>query len=250
MTEHKSTTPSELIDAISEITDALVDAHADINTVLNRITVISARLLSGAASGIMIADPRGGLAVVAASDERARLIEVLQSQNESGPCPECIRRGEVIAISNLDTEAADWPQFASIATEIGYRAILAVPMILDGTAVGGLNILFTEPTAFDHQQRRRAAVLANLALLELTHEKGAHRAGRLAERTLTLLNERVHLGQATGIVAAILDITPTHARSLIDEHAHHAGLTPRELARYLTDGSMHPRELISDNQTT
>ncbi|MFE5703686.1 hypothetical protein [Rhodococcus koreensis] len=44
----------------------------------------------------------------------------------------------------------------------------------------GLNILFTEPTAFDHEQHRRAEVLTDLALLKLTHEEGVQRAGRLS----------------------------------------------------------------------
>ncbi|MBS3693874.1 GAF and ANTAR domain-containing protein [Rhodococcus qingshengii] len=248
MPEYKSTTPSPLIDAISEITGALVEEHADMGAVLTRITEICAELLSAAASGIMIVDPRGGLAVVAASDERARLVELLQSQNESGPCPECIRNSEVIAVTNLDTGADRWPEFQTVATEVGYRAILAVPMILDGRAVGGLNILFTEPTQFDDEQHRRAAVLADLALLELTHERGEHRAGRLSERTLTLLNERVHLGQATGLVAGTLDISPSDARALIDDHASRSGLTLRGLARAITDGSVRPDELLADSQ--
>ncbi|MFF2113572.1 hypothetical protein [Rhodococcus koreensis] len=44
----------------------------------------------------------------------------------------------------------------------------------------GLNNLFTEPTAFDHEQHRRAEVLTDLALLKLTHEEGVQRAGRLS----------------------------------------------------------------------
>jgi GAF domain-containing protein len=245
MPENTSATPSPLIDGISEITGALVDGHTDIGAVLYRITEICADLLSAAASGIMIVDPRGGLAVVAASDERARLVELLQSQSESGPCAECIRTSEVIAVEDLATGEADrWPEFRTVATEIGYRAILAVPMILDRHTVGGINILFTEPTAIDPERRRRAAVLADLAVLELTQERGEHRAGRLSERSLALLHDRVHVGQATGIVAGTLDLTPGRARALIDNHARLAGITLRALVRAITDGTLHPTELL------
>ncbi|MFC9553811.1 GAF domain-containing protein [Rhodococcus sp. NPDC056960] len=244
MPENTSATPSPLIDAVSEITGALVDGHTDIGAVLYRITEISADLLSAAAAGIMIVDPRGGLAVVAASDERARLVELLQSQSESGPCADAIRTSEVIAVPDLATGDADrWPEFRTVATEIGYRAILAVPMILDRHTVGGLNILFTEPTTFDPEQHRRAGVLADLAVLELTQERGEHRAGRLSERTLALLNDRVHVGQATGIVAGTLDITPGQARAMIDDHARLAGVPLRALVRSITDGAIHPTEL-------
>ncbi|MDF3313190.1 GAF and ANTAR domain-containing protein [Rhodococcus sp. T2V] len=244
MPESTSAPSSALIDAVSEITGALVDGHADRGAVLYRITVICADLLSAAASGIMIVDPLGGLAVVAASDEQARLVELLQSQSEEGPCPECIHTSEVIAVPNLDTDADRWPEFRTVASEIGYRAILAVPMILDGHTVGGLNILFTEPTAFEHEQHRRARVFADLALLELTHERGEHRAGRLSERTLALLNDRTRLGQATGIVAGALDITPGRAHALIDDHAHRLGVPLRTLARSITDGTVRPTEML------
>ncbi|MFE7421794.1 ANTAR domain-containing protein [Rhodococcus sp. NPDC057529] len=79
-------------------------------------------------------------------------------------------------------------------------------------------------------------------MLELTHERGEHRVGRLSERTLTLLNDRVHIGQATGIVAGTLDISP--ARALIDDHARRLGVTLRVLARSITDGSVRPTELL------
>ncbi|MFC9363344.1 GAF domain-containing protein [Rhodococcus sp. NPDC057014] len=245
MPENTSATTSALIDAVSEITGALVDGHADTGPVLYRITEIAADLLSAAASGIMVVDPLGGLAVVAASDEQARLVELLQTQSEAGPCPECIRTSEVIAVPNLGTDADRWPEFQAVATEIGYRAILAVPMILDGHTVGGLNILFTEPTTFDHERRRRAGILADLALLELTHEHGDHRAGRLSERTLALVNDRTRVGQATGIVAGTLDLTPGRARALIDDHAHRLGVTLGVLARSITARSVHPTELLA-----
>ncbi|MFF2113594.1 GAF and ANTAR domain-containing protein [Rhodococcus koreensis] len=244
MPENKSSTSSSLIDAISEVTGALVDGHADTGAALYRITEICADLLAAAASGIMIVDPRGGLAVVAASDERARLVELLQSQSESGPCAECIRTSSVIAVEDLEADAYRWPEFWTVASEIGFRAILAVPMILDGRTVGGLNILFTEPTTFDHERHRRASVLADLALLELTHERGEHRVGRLSERTLTLLHDRVHIGQATGIVAGTLDVSPARARALIDDHARRLGVALRVLARSITGGSVRPTELL------
>ncbi|MFE7421793.1 GAF domain-containing protein [Rhodococcus sp. NPDC057529] len=140
MPENKSSTSSSLIDAISGVTGALVDGHADTGAVLYRITEICADLLS-AASGIMIIDPRGGLAGVAASDERARVVELLQSQSESGPCAECIRTSEVIAVEDLETAAERWPEFWTVASEIGFRAILAVPMILDGRTVGAQHLV-------------------------------------------------------------------------------------------------------------
>jgi len=234
---------ARVIDALSEITGALVDSQQDVGAVLFRSTTIGVELLSAAAVGIMIVDPRGGFGVVAASDERARLVELLQTQTESGPCPQCIRTGEVLAVPDLAVDPDRWPEFAAVARDIGYRAVLAIPMVLDGRTVGGLNVLYSQPTVFDQDDHRLSALLAALIVLELTQETGDQRADRLAERTLVLLNDRVHAGQATGFVAGTLDVSPARARGLLDDYSRRRAVPLRELARRITDGTLHPIEL-------
>jgi GAF domain-containing protein len=232
-----------VIDALAEIAGALVDDRQDVGAVLFRSTVIGVELLSAAAVGIMVVDPRGGFGVVAASDERARLVELLQTQTESGPCPQCIRTGEVIAVPDLAVDPDRWPEFARVARDIGYRAVLAVPMVLDGRTVGGLNVLYAQCTDFDEDDYRLSSLLAALIVLELTQDHGDDRAGRLAERTLALLNDRVHAGQATGFVAGTLDVSPARARGLLDDYSRLHSVPLRELARRITDGTLHPVEL-------
>jgi len=243
MSQNSPDPGARVIDALSEITGALVDGHTDTGAALFRMATLGVELLSAAAVGIMVVDPRGGFGVVAASDERARLVELLQTQTESGPCPQCIRTGELLAVPDLTVDPNRWPEFAAVACDLGYRAVLAVPMVLDGRTVGGLNVLYTRPTAFDQDDHRLGALLAALTVLELTQETGDQRADRLAERTLGLLNDRVHAGQATGFVAGTLDISPARARGLLDDYSRRHAVPLRELARRITDGTLHPVEL-------
>ncbi|ELB92930.1 hypothetical protein Rwratislav_11548 [Rhodococcus wratislaviensis IFP 2016] len=234
---------ARVIDALSEIAGALVDGHTDTGAALFRMATIGVELLSAAAVGIMVVDPRGGFGVVAASDERARLVELLQTQTESGPCPQCIRTGEMLAVPDLAVDTDRWPEFAAVARDLGYRAVLAVPMVLDGRTVGGLNVLYGQPTAFDQDHHRLSSLLAALIVLELTQETGDQRADRLAERTLGLLNDRVHAGQATGFVAGTLAVSPARARGLLDDYSRRHAVPLRVLARRITDGTLHPAEL-------
>ena len=67
---------ARVIDALSEVAGALIDDRHDVGAALFRISTLGVELLSAAAVGIMIVDPRGGFGVVAASDERARLVEL------------------------------------------------------------------------------------------------------------------------------------------------------------------------------
>lgn len=163
---------------LSELTASLVDGH-DTGSVLRLVTAACESLLSANAIGVMLADPRGGLSVVSASDERARFLELLQSQTDEGPCVDCIRDDTMIARPDL-ADSTDWPTFTTAALEAGFRAVHAVPMRLAGSAVGGLNVFYTAVTPWEAWQERLGQVLADLAVLGLSQDDDPARTHRLA----------------------------------------------------------------------
>jgi len=77
-------------------------------------------------------------------------------------------------------------------------------------------------------------------VLGLTQERDERRVERLAEQTLTTLNDRIHVGQAVGVLAVALDLTTDNARNLLAEHAKVTGRSVRDLAKAITDGSLSP----------
>lgn len=211
----------------SEFTAILIDRH-DPDTVLRLVTAACTRLLGATATGVMLSDPRGGISVVSASDERSRFLELLQTQVDEEPCVDCIKDGVAVAAADL---AADdrWPAFRPFALDAGYRAIHAVPMRLDQQVVGGLNLLYLEPATLEPWQQSLGQVLADLAILGLSQETGPARIQRLTERTLTTLNDRVQLAHPVGLVADKLDVGVDVARTLILDHAREHGSSVRDV---------------------
>lgn len=61
-------------------------AGDDVVELLTTLTGEGARLLDVASAGLLLADQRGMLHVMAASSERTRELEVFQLQREEGPC--------------------------------------------------------------------------------------------------------------------------------------------------------------------
>ncbi|WP_053716511.1 GAF domain-containing protein [Saccharothrix sp. NRRL B-16348] len=228
--------------ALSEITTGLADGR-DTDSVLGMVTAACTRLLAASATGVLLADPRGGIRVVSASDERARFVELMQAQSDEGPCVECIRDGTAVSSADLTDESNRWPLFAPAAVRAGYRSVQAVPMRLDGRVVGGLNVLYTRPGAWVAWQDRLGRVLADLAVLGLSQEGDVRRVDRLAERTLTALNDRVQLAHAIGMVAGARAIDTEHARTAILAHARLHDRPVRDIARAVTDGSLDPATL-------
>uniref|UniRef100_UPI0004C4E31B GAF domain-containing protein n=1 Tax=Streptomyces fulvoviolaceus TaxID=285535 RepID=UPI0004C4E31B len=70
------------------------------------------------------------LRVMAASDERVRLLELFQLQNDEGPCLECFRTGAPVLVPDLPREADRWPHFVTAAHRSGFGAVQALPMRL------------------------------------------------------------------------------------------------------------------------
>ena len=96
-----------LSETFVELTDTMV-AGFDVMDFLHVLTDRSVQLLDVAAAGLLLADPRGELRVVAASSEAVRLLELFQLQNDQGPCLDCFRAGQPVA-ADLTAEAQRWP---------------------------------------------------------------------------------------------------------------------------------------------
>ncbi|SFB19900.1 GAF domain-containing protein [Amycolatopsis marina] len=235
-------TQTSMADSLAVITASLVGGH-DSSDVLRLVTSAGQDLLGSAATGVMVVDPRGGLEVVAASDERARFVELLQSHTKEGPCPDCIRSGEIVQVDDITEHRRRWPEFTEAARKAGYLAVLAVPMKLGDRTVGGLNLLHTTVTKPASWQLRLAQTLADLVVLSLSQERDLRRSSRLAEQTLTALNDRVLVAHAVGLIAGTLDIDPHQARTALAAYAVGQGRPAPEIARAIAEGELAPEEL-------
>ncbi len=111
-----------LSETFVELTDTMV-AGFDVIDFLHVLTDRSVQLLDVSAAGLLLADPRGELRVVAASSQAARLLELFQLQNDQGPCLDCFRTGRPVAAADLAAEAPRWPRFAAAAEQAGFAAV-------------------------------------------------------------------------------------------------------------------------------
>src|SRR6266571_8760744 len=127
-----------LAQTLVELADTLVDDF-DVVDFLSTLTQRCVELLDAAEAGLMLADQRGGLRMVASSSERARLLELFEIQNEQGPCLDCYKGGRPIVEENLEVHAERWPLFAAEARAAGFRAVHALPMRCRSQVIGALN---------------------------------------------------------------------------------------------------------------
>jgi transcriptional regulator with GAF, ATPase, and Fis domain len=225
-----------LSETFVELTDTMV-AGFDVIDFLHVLTDRSVQLLDVSAAGLLLADPRGELRVVAASSEAARLLELFQLQNDQGPCLDCFRSGRPVTAADLAAEAARWPRFAAAARKAGFGAVQALPMRLREQVIGALNLFRGSPGTFDPADVRVGQALADVATISLLQERSMRHSDTLNEQLQTALNSRVVIEQAKGKLAERLGLDMGQAFNLLRDYARARNLRLSALAQAFIDGS-------------
>jgi transcriptional regulator with GAF, ATPase, and Fis domain len=225
-----------LSETFVELTYTMV-ADFDVIDFLHVLTDRSVQLLDVSAAGLLLADPRGELRVVAASSEAARLLELFQLQNHQGPCLDCYRAGQPVAASDLAAAEQRWPRFAAAAQRAGFAAVQALPMRLREQVIGALNLFRADAGAFAPEDVRVGQALADVATISLLHERSMRLSDTLNEQLQTALNSRVVIEQAKGKLAERLGLDMDQAFSLLRESARARNLRLSDLAEAFIDGS-------------
>jgi transcriptional regulator with GAF, ATPase, and Fis domain len=225
-----------LSDTFVELTDTMV-AGFDVIDFLHVLTDRSVQLLDVSAAGLLLADPRGELRVVAASSEAARLLELFQIQNDEGPCLECFRSGHPVQAADLAVVAPRWPRFAPAAGLAGFAAVQALPMRLREQVIGALNLFRAGPGAFDPADVRVGQALADVATISLLQERSMRHSDTLNEQLQTALNSRVIIEQAKGKLAERLGLDMDQAFKLLRESARTSNRRLSDLARAFVNGT-------------
>jgi transcriptional regulator with GAF, ATPase, and Fis domain len=225
-----------LSETFVELTDTMV-AGFDVIDFLHVLTRRSVQLLDVSAAGLLLADPRGDLRVVAASSEAVRLLELFQLQSDQGPCLDCFRSGQPVTAADLRTQVDRWPRFAAAASDAGFTAVQALPMRLREQVIGALNLFRAAPGCFDPAAVRIGQALADVATISLLHERSMRRSDTLNEQLQTALNSRVIIEQAKGKLAERLGTDMNQAFSLLRDFARARNLRLSDLARDFVDGT-------------
>ncbi|MDQ2813917.1 MAG: GAF and ANTAR domain-containing protein [Actinomycetota bacterium] len=225
-----------LSDTFVELTDTMV-AGFDLIDFLHMLTDRSVQLLDVSAAGLLLADPRGELRVVAASSEAARLLELFQLQNDQGPCLDCFRSGRPVSAADLAAEADRWPRFAPAARRAGFGAVQALPMRLREQVIGALNLFRAAPGPFDPASVRIGQALADVATISLLHERSMRHSDTLNEQLQTALNSRVIIEQAKGKLAERLGVDMDRAFNLMRDHARTSNRRLSDLAQAFVEGT-------------
>ena len=196
---------------------------------------------------------------VAASDERAAIIDEEQYGAGMGPCLEALRSGEPVLVAD---QAADdrWPAYRVAALARGVTTSLSLPLTVGNRTLGALNLYACEsPFTFGEKQTAvaeafatQAATALALAIRQIEQEALAHQLEQaIASRSLIDQAIGILMGQQRCDAATAFDLLRRQsqhtnrrlrdvAAEIIERYSGHASTPPAPFERDLGGPSEGP----------
>lgn len=239
------TREDDVVTALVSMAGSLV-AGDDVTELLDRLTAECARLLDVASAGLLLADRRGALHVVAASSQHAADLEAFQAQREQGPCHDCYAGGRPVLVPDLGDAADRWPAFVPAARREGVVSVHAVPLRLRDQVLGALGLFGSAPGELNERDLRLAQALADVATIAIFQERTITDRQVVDEQLQTALETRVLLEQSKGVLAyrGGLDMPTAYAALVRYARDHDVRLAP--LARAVVERTV-PAALVLDH---
>lgn len=229
-----------------EVADTLVDDF-DLLEFLHMLTDRAVTLIGAAATGLMLADQRGRLEYMAASDGNAKLLELFQLQNDEGPCLEAFSSGRPVINVDLAAASGRWPRFAPRATAAGYQSVHAFPLRVRRQVIGAMSVFGdTKGGDFSDGDVPIMQALADVAAIGLLQERAIRQGEIVTEQLQGALNSRIAVEQAKGAVAQACGVSVSDAFTAIRGYARRHNRKLTDVAYSITSQPGLAAQIVSD----
>jgi transcriptional regulator with GAF, ATPase, and Fis domain len=214
-----------IVEAFVSLAHSLVDGF-DVVDVLGNLAADCARLLDIASAGVLLADSRSVLHVVAASSEATRDLELYQVQRDQGPCLDCYHSGTSVSVPDLEERRAEWPDFVRVALDADFASVHAIPMRVQDTVLGAVGLFGAHTGDLEPADLDLAQALAHVGSIAILQAKAVADSTAVAEQLQTALSSRVVIEQAKGVIAQVGDLQMEQSFAALRRYArdHNARL--------------------------
>jgi transcriptional regulator with GAF, ATPase, and Fis domain len=230
-------TQRQLLETFVKLADTLIDDY-DVVDLLQFLVDTCRDVLDTTAAGILLADSRGELEVVASTSEASRLVEMMQLSAEQGPCIESFRSGKRVSVPDIEDSNPDWWQFRGSAIAQGFHSMDALPLRLRDATIGTLNLLRSSPGAAPEDTILAAQAFADVATIGILHERTLREGAILSQQLQAALNSRIIIEQAKGVVSHTRGVSIDEAFTLMRDYARSHSMGLSIVAARLVDRSL------------
>lgn len=226
--------------AMRELAQLLV-ADETVETTLHRVADLATRVIEGCdAAGVTLV--QGDRYLTAAhTDERTLAVDRGQYALGHGPCLEAIRQREVLRF-DVDEAEERWPKFVADSRANDVRSFLAAPLLLNGEAIGSLNLYSAKPSGFVALDDLLVALFTGQAAVAVSNAKVYTDAVALTRQLQAALESRAVIDQAKGILMARTGVDADAAFDELRRQSQTRNVKLRAVAQEIVDSTARPTE--------
>jgi len=222
--------------AMHELAQLLV-LEESVQMTLQRVADLAARVVEDCdAAGVTLLSADGGYETTAYTAQRTLAVDQGQYERDHGPCLQAIADKCVV---RLDVEEAEelWPDFVRDARSNDVRSFLAAPLVLDGAAIGALNLYSAKPTGFDGLDDVLVALFTGQASVAVGNARIYADALKLTEQLNEALTSRAVIEQAKGILMAKHRIDADDAFDRLRSESQGRNVKLRDVAQQIVEST-------------
>lgn len=227
----------QLVATFVTLADSLVTGYDTVD-VLQTLVEDCISLFDAAAAGILLVSPKGGLEVVASTNERSELLGLMQLRAGAGPCVEAVESGRTVSVGDLAAVEGRWPELVAGARQSGYSGVHAIPLRLRDTTIGSLNLFRDQPGELNERDAVAAQALADVATISILQERNHREMDLLRDQLQRALDSRIVIEQAKGVLAQLNQVDMDQAFALIRGHARSSQARIRDVASAIIAGEL------------
>jgi ANTAR domain/GAF domain len=211
---------------LSRLSGLMVREHDPLSVVTAGLTEACASV-GADAGGVLVSSVHDELEVLAATSHRVADLEAYQTASEQGPCVETIREGRAITVGSPAEAEATWPGFGARMEAAGYVRGHAVPMLWQGTGIGGLNLFWRTDGSLADYEAETLQTYADMLTLAVVHVRHVS-VDDAVDRLRTTLDARRGIEHAKGVLAYQRDLDMEAAYDALVDLARTRGISLSE----------------------
>ena len=211
---------------LGELARTLEQEH-DLQGTLDAIVHAAVQTIPGVQhASISTVSRRREVTTQASTDDLPIAVDQAQYETNQGPCMDTLYERVTERLSDLTTETR-WPAFIARARALGVGSMLSIQLYVHGDDLGALNLISTEPHAFDDESEHVGLLFASHAAVAMA---GAQHEQQLRHG----MARRDIIGQAKGILMERFHLDAEQAFRLLARLSQDTNIPLHDLAAQLS----------------
>lgn len=201
--------------------------------VLAAVVSLAAQVVPGCDAASISMLHKGRPVTPVSSADLANDLDHSQYESGEGPCLTAIESAAPVRVESFAREQR-WPRFSKQAAAEGVRSVLSLPLRVQDTVLGALNLYSRRPSNFSDAEDS-AALFAHQASITLFNAQALRQAQELAQQLAVALENRDVIGQAKGIIMAAQNLSSDQAFDVLRRASQRGNRKLHEVAREIVE---------------